>query len=202
MNTSTVVHALATIALAIHCQLPTTSFAQTPDGETPASEGVCDPLIGGTPGLYGLCIAYCEAQDLDAEQGKSPSMKLLELYDRRKTDADPPMPCVQDPCPCWTEEDLDVALPTLEACQDFNDDADPILDGVSIFGPVGGAANNARIFVFNNFEHDQCFFVVQQQGLPNSDIRREQLVSKEQGVICEGSARAHAASLGVACENP
>ena len=29
------------------------SFAQTPDGETPANEGVCDVLQGGTPGLYG-----------------------------------------------------------------------------------------------------------------------------------------------------
>lgn len=39
------------------------AFAQTPDGETPANEGVCDELIGLTPGLYGLCVAFCEAQD-------------------------------------------------------------------------------------------------------------------------------------------
>ena len=25
-------------------------FAQTPDGETPANEGVCDELQGGSPG--------------------------------------------------------------------------------------------------------------------------------------------------------
>ena len=40
-------------------------LAQTPDGETPAEESVCDALQGGTPGLYGLCTAYCEAQDAD-----------------------------------------------------------------------------------------------------------------------------------------
>ena len=31
--------------------------AQTPDGETPAVEDVCDPVKDATPGLYGLCIA-------------------------------------------------------------------------------------------------------------------------------------------------
>ncbi len=41
--------------------------ASTPDGETPANEGVCDVLKmdGIHQGLYGLCVAYCEAQDLD-----------------------------------------------------------------------------------------------------------------------------------------
>ena len=42
--------------------------ALTPDGETLANEGVCDVLQGGSPGLYGLCVAYCEAQDLDDAQ--------------------------------------------------------------------------------------------------------------------------------------
>ena len=32
-------------------------WAGTPDGFPPANEGVCDELIGGTPGLYGLCVA-------------------------------------------------------------------------------------------------------------------------------------------------
>ena len=40
--------------------------AQTPDGETPAEEQVCDPLRadGVTKGLYGLCVAFCEAHDI------------------------------------------------------------------------------------------------------------------------------------------
>ena len=43
-------------------------MAQTPDGETPAEETVCDPLKadGITKGLYGLCVAFCEAQDYSA----------------------------------------------------------------------------------------------------------------------------------------
>ena len=42
------------------------AMAETPDGTTPANETVCDGLkTNATPGLYGLCVAYCEAQDLD-----------------------------------------------------------------------------------------------------------------------------------------
>jgi len=44
--------------------LGTTSHAQTPDGETPAVEDVCEGYAGQA---YGLCNAYCEAMDCDGE---------------------------------------------------------------------------------------------------------------------------------------
>jgi hypothetical protein len=84
-------------------------MASTPDGETPANEGVCDVLIGATPGLYGLCNAYCEAQDLDDFDKKPPSVKILANYNKKKKAGDPDMPCLQTPvadCPCWTETEL------------------------------------------------------------------------------------------------
>jgi hypothetical protein len=81
-------------------------MAGTPDGQTPANEGVCDVLKGGTPGLYGLCVAYCEAQDLDSIDKNPPSTRILDNYNRKKQDGDPPMPCMQVPCPCWTDEEL------------------------------------------------------------------------------------------------
>ena len=34
----------------------------TPDGVTPAVEDVCDGLLGAA---FGLCVAYCEANDCD-----------------------------------------------------------------------------------------------------------------------------------------
>jgi hypothetical protein len=80
--------------------------ASTPDGETPANEGVCDPLHGGTPGLYGLCVAYCEAQDLDSFDKEPPRTKILENYDKKKQAGDPDMPCIQVPCPCWSDEEI------------------------------------------------------------------------------------------------
>jgi len=98
------------------------SFAQTPDGQTPAEETVCDPLRedGITKGLFGLCVAFCEAQDyadlsdpiteteLDALEAAAPSGKILANYNKRKKDTDPAMPCilVEEPCPCWSALEL------------------------------------------------------------------------------------------------
>ena len=89
-----------------------TAFAQTPDEETPANEGVCDVLIGGTPGLYGLCVAYCEAMDchLDGDglpQCKNANATILKNYDRKKQPGDPDMPCLLPDCPCFTQEELE-----------------------------------------------------------------------------------------------
>jgi hypothetical protein len=89
---------------------------------TPAEETVCDPLMaeGTTPGLYGLCIAFCEAQDLASEdypvtdeelaalQENAPSGNILDAYNNIKKADDPDMPCivVDSSCPCWTEGEL------------------------------------------------------------------------------------------------
>lgn len=87
--------------------LNTPVVALTPDGETPANEGVCNVLQGGTPGLYGLCVAYCEAQDLDLVGDKeTPNAKILANYRKKMQAGDPDMPCVQVPCPCWSAEQL------------------------------------------------------------------------------------------------
>jgi hypothetical protein len=84
-----------------------TAVAQTPDGETPANEGVCDVLQGGsTPGLYGLCVAYCEAQDLDTFDKSPPSEKILANYRKKMQAGDLDMPCIQVPCPCWSASEL------------------------------------------------------------------------------------------------
>jgi hypothetical protein len=93
------------------------AMALTPDGETPAIEDVCDQLIGGTPGLYGLCVAYCEAQDCDSEAARSgqctrtpPNEVVLRNYNRKMQPGDPAMPCLAPPtsaCPCWTEAEVE-----------------------------------------------------------------------------------------------
>jgi len=96
------------------------ALAQTPDGETPFNEGICDHLIGGTPGLYGLCVGFCEAQDCEATidasgnltlgaNCKTSSNRLLTNYNKKAQAGDPPMPCIneeQGECPCWTPESL------------------------------------------------------------------------------------------------
>lgn len=100
------------------------TLAQTVDGVTPVDEAICDGLKGATPGLYGLCVAYCEAQDIaepsiplteeeiQSLASKAPSRSILESYDARREDGDPPMPCVVaqglGDCPCFNSELLNL----------------------------------------------------------------------------------------------
>ena len=101
--------------------------AQTYDGVTPAEETVCgvllEPNADGTEvtkGLYGLCVAYCEAQDgLSYEEvvGSDPDEytavtddTLLQVYNKRKKETDPPMPCtvpLPSECPCFDQAFVD-----------------------------------------------------------------------------------------------
>ena len=99
------------------------AIASTPDGETPANEGVCDVLQGGSPGLYGLCVAYCEAQDLDQFDKNPPRTKILQNYRKKMSAGDPDMPCLQVPCPCWTAEELaSIHADGQAVCLPANDD--------------------------------------------------------------------------------
>jgi len=52
-----------TLALALLLLCTGAVLAQTPDGQTPAEETVCDHESGAA---FGLCNAYCEAMDCDS----------------------------------------------------------------------------------------------------------------------------------------
>ena len=94
----------------------------------PPTDGVCGELKGGTPGLFGLCVAFCEAQNLgQAPEGKQSAFSLLAAYEARRGPEDPDMPCLdstsstkpQPPaasCSCWTAEELAIALPQPDVC--------------------------------------------------------------------------------------
>ena len=110
------------LCLAVSVMVSAPLLAQTPDGATPVEETICDPLKadGVTKGLYGLCVAFCEAQDhaalsdpvteeeLDALADAAPSGRILQNYNKKKQEGDPDMPCikVEEPCPCWSGEEL------------------------------------------------------------------------------------------------
>ena len=56
--------------------------AKTPDGATPAEESVCTDA-GLTGAAFGLCNAYCEAQDCDILDPQRESCELLrENFER------------------------------------------------------------------------------------------------------------------------
>lgn len=99
---------LAGLSLIAGLVAVTPAVAETPDGTTPANEGVCDVLkTNATPGLYGLCVAYCEAQDLDVVGDKeTPNNKILANYRKKMQAGDPDMPCIRVPCPCWSDAEL------------------------------------------------------------------------------------------------
>ncbi|UCH73698.1 MAG: hypothetical protein JSU82_15410 [Rhodospirillales bacterium] len=89
------------------------------DGLTPAENPLCNEADFVTPGLYGLCVAMCEAQQCGAEYDpvtktikfddncKPSAEQILANYNRKAGPDDPQMPCVRIPCPCWTETELD-----------------------------------------------------------------------------------------------
>ena len=74
----------------------------------PPKDGVCISLKAKaiTKGLFGLCVAYCEAG--------ANSQRVLDNYNRKKKGSDPAMPCLEvtEPtlsCACWstlTEADI------------------------------------------------------------------------------------------------
>lgn len=109
MKRLSVVFSMLTIVLVIgQAAVSEPVMAATADGETPANEGTCDILkTNTTPGLYGLCVAYCEAQDLDIVGDKeAPNNKILANYRKKMQLGDPDMPCLKIPCPCWSDAEL------------------------------------------------------------------------------------------------
>jgi len=201
----TILLSLATVLL-VALASPVT-YAQTPDGETPVNEGVCDELIGFTPGLYGLCVAFCEAQDceatLDPTTGEvtfdpfcQPSNpKLLRNYNKRATPSDPPMPCVnvtENECACWTEDELDmIAEANVVTCGQIFPGADAwFLSGFNDDGAQEGviAQSEDPIFMIP-FPH--CFY-----GSEDPLVVRSLSITEEEAATCIASIQAECTSRG------
>ncbi len=123
--------------VAVAILMAPSALAKKPDRVMPANEGVCDGLKGFPSGLYGLCVAFCEAQDhaaisvpiteedLEALQEGVPSGRILANYYRKKKTGDPHMPCikVEEPCPCWDSAEFDQATlsgPVVNGCLRWN----------------------------------------------------------------------------------
>ncbi len=173
--------------------------ASTPDGVTPANENVCDPLFGATPGLYGLCVAYCEAQDSDFEgaisaQCRAPNPPILSNYDRRKKAGDPDMPCIQTEtaCPCWTSEELaqlDNGTDPLSSC------VDSIVTSVSQVFPIQIAASLAETGVEPNVNRSCTYFEFDGVAITSRTFN----VTAEEADACRQQLLDQAAVGGFSC---
>jgi len=159
------------ILTALMAMLSTTVLAQgTPDGVTPANENICSELQGGTPSLYGLCVAFCEAQDvfdentpltqdaIDAIVAENVSAsKILKKYNDRRDENDPTMPCVtvqEDECPCFTEENIAANMANPQYSQNGSATFLRDLNGTGLFatflGRSGETSCRGRFFDENN----------------------------------------------------
>lgn len=131
------------------------------DGLPPSEETVCDVLNadGVTPGLFGLCNAYCEAKDCDEyAEGEEPRScdRLLTNYENRASSSDPAMPCLdQGPvCPCWTPESERFVNPSMGL------PPGGCFDNFTTFGTSAlyGATGNTIVFE-HNADAGTCSYV-------------------------------------------
>ena len=76
------------------------ALAQTPDGETPAEETVCDNETGAA---YGLCSAYCEAMDCETDDPSASATACSRVQEKFQQITGRDLPCEVPPqvtCPC------------------------------------------------------------------------------------------------------
>lgn len=184
-----------------------TAVATTPDGETPPNEGVCNDLVGTTPGLYGLCVAFCEAQDCEAtydpatdaltfdESCRPSSPKLLANFNKRAGVGGPHMPCVnitENECPCWTEAELDVPL-TNDGTRCTADDS--TFAQFFIVTPTGGLTAVART---NPTTKEELGCLYEGVDLINNVARvsRIEVITQDENATCVASIAAECISRG------
>ena len=185
--------------------------AQTPDGQTPAEESVCDVLSDATPGLQGLCNAFCEAQDADIGYisgdilAKASHARLLANYNKKKQAGDPDMPCLRSACPCFDSQDIvDIGAEFKLAICVYSESGTG--SGFYRNTKVKEKLCNSEASITENKDGTySCFYADQ---VPGTDprtcvVRRTATVddlTAEQAAACHQAIADGAAALGVQCK--
>jgi hypothetical protein len=198
-------------------------LAQTPDGEMPANEMVCSPLQadGITKGLYGLCVAFCEAQDhasidepiteaeFEALGDAAPSGRILGNYYKKKQASDPDMPCikVEEPCPCWDGEQFDevtLAVNEVYSCRRWNGSSH---NGSQISNWTSADVANTygRVYVLDH-EHGTgdvgrqavCRYQARRGGVITQQSLR---ITREEHAACDSQIRTRMVELALICSD-
>ena len=183
-------------------------FAQTPDGATPANEGVCDGLRadGVTKGLYGLCVAFCEAQDMDVwgELTDPPRGRLLELYEKKRGDGDPDMPCIaQNTCPCWSAEEVSPGFVAGREGLLFVDNYAGTVDSGAVrlnspFSPPDIRAQRIVVTAISSGS-PRCLFLDVPSGTMRDFRMSEGTLTADQATACMAQASQLVELLGLEC---
>jgi hypothetical protein len=86
----------ACLMIGLALALAPASYAQTADGETPAEEDICTTW-GMTGQVNGLCNAYCEAMDCDADEPQASEQACSRVLGKIEGAlGDTPFPTCQD----------------------------------------------------------------------------------------------------------
>ena len=215
MNFSSIYASILTVTL---FTMSTPTMAGTPDGLTPNSEVICDGLKGATLGLYGLCIAYCEAtdspEDLSSEAKiaalPTHSAKLLANYDKMRQIGDPQMPCAtyydETACPAWTRDQINSVgthvTSASEGDYQYRDDDTVndsgtykiLFDREYVYNRTNRYVHNyVHIYSSNGYNYGQ-FYDYEWDYTTSTDVRYDYnrvTLTDEEYAACDAEIRAH-----------
>ncbi|HEY9421670.1 MAG TPA: hypothetical protein VIW92_09660, partial [Thermoanaerobaculia bacterium] len=155
------------------------SWAETPDGQTPSEETVCDSQRGAA---YGLCTAYCEAMDCDSPAPQASPTACSRVRGNYERITGLPLPC-EATCPCN-------ALPLF---RDF----------------VNGTAQAATCQEDSSFTTlvtpEDDFVIVDSGTAPptcSANFETPIAITAAEAFVCRQLLRAAAAAQGLACVAP
>lgn len=148
--------------------------AQTPDGQTPAEETVCD---GETGAAFGLCNAYCEAMDCDSDTPQASEKACSKVAEKFENLTGGSLPCEEN-CPCAGEGGIWAFFSEPTSCTIF-----PSLEAIGLSNGLD------QIFVLGNPEDDGgiCGSSREEPGLPlnASEVSACIGVLKGYGITCQ-----------------
>jgi hypothetical protein len=104
-----------TLAFALLLVCTGATLAQTPDGDPPSVETVCDAETGAA---YGLCTAYCEAMDCDSDAPNASATACSKVGSKFQNVTGRDVPCALA-CPCTSLPTFNVHLETMDRCLMF-----------------------------------------------------------------------------------
>ena len=154
--------------------------AETPDGQTPAEETVCDSQIGAA---YGLCTAYCEAMDCDSAAPHASPTACSRVQANYERITGLPLPC-EATCPCVE------VLPLFQAFVNGTAQAAICQEEPSYTNLVTAA--NEFVQVDTSVAPPTCS---ENFGTPVQ-------ITAAEALVCRQLLRAAAAARGLACATP
>lgn len=103
------------------------ALAQTPDGQPPSQETVCDAETGAA---YGLCNAYCEAMDCDSNEPDASATACGKVRGKFQNITGRDVPCeeVVVVCPCTSIPRFNDVLANANFCVTVGETRNELLD--------------------------------------------------------------------------